>query len=83
MIDSLANSIAGEIFSTEGSTHPSMGMPHAQMAAHAYGYHKREWVGLTQEEKQEWIDAMPRFPEPRHLMNLLNVMETRLKETNK
>ena len=43
----------------------------------------RLWVGLTEEEKQEWIDAMPRFPESRHLMNLLNIMEARLKEANK
>ena len=53
MIDSLANSLASEVFTPEGVTHPAMGMPHAQMVSHAYGHHaapKRTWVGLTDED---------------------------------
>ena len=57
MIDSLVNSIAGEIFTPDGTTHPSMGMHHAQMVSHAYGYRTREWVGLTDEEQQAAYDA--------------------------
>ena len=33
---------------------------------------QRTWVGLTDEEKQEWIDAMPYDPQPRHCMILVN-----------
>jgi hypothetical protein len=44
---------------------------------------EKPWVELTAQEKQEWIDALPRLPEPRHMMNLLNIMESRLKEANK
>lgn len=40
------------------------------------------WVGLTDEEKQEWIDAMPYDPQPRHCMILVNVMEAKLKAKN-
>jgi hypothetical protein len=43
---------------------------------------QRTWVGLTDEEKQEWIDAMPYDPEPRHCMILVNVIEVKLKEKN-
>ena len=43
---------------------------------------ERPWVGLTDEEKQEWIDAMPYDIEPRHCMILVNVIETKLKEKN-
>jgi len=43
---------------------------------------QRTWVGLTDEEKQEWIDAMPYDPEPRHCMILVNVIEAKLKEKN-
>ena len=43
---------------------------------------KREWVGLTDEEKQEWIDAMPYDPQPRHCMTLVNIIESKLKEKN-
>ena len=43
---------------------------------------QRTWVGLTDEEKQEWIDAMPYDIEPRHCMILVNVMEAKLKEKN-
>ena len=43
---------------------------------------QRTWVGLTDEEKQEWIDAMPYEPEPRHCMILVNVIEAKLKEKN-
>ena len=59
MIDSLMNSLAGEIFTPEGSTHPAMNMPHHQIVMHAYGYHTRTWVGLTNEEKHlfsSWLD---------------------------
>ena len=43
---------------------------------------QRTWVGLTDEEKQEWIDAMPYDPQPRHCMILVNVIEVKLKEKN-
>ena len=42
----------------------------------------RTWVGLTDEEKQEWIDAMPYDPKPRHCMILVNIIEAKLKELN-
>jgi predicted ATPase len=43
---------------------------------------QRLWQGLTDGEKQEWIDAMPYHIEPRHCMVLVNVMEAKLKERN-
>ena len=43
---------------------------------------KREWQGLTDDEKQEWVDAMPCDPKPRHCMILVNIIETKLKEKN-
>jgi hypothetical protein len=43
---------------------------------------KREWTGLTDEEKQEWVEAMPDEPKPRHIMNLINVIEVELKGRN-
>ena len=77
MMDSLVNSVATEVFTPEGTTHPAMGMPHAQMVAHAYGYHKREWVGLTDAEIGEiyrvgWANNM----------ELARAIEAKLKEKN-
>ena len=43
---------------------------------------QRSWVGLTDEEKQEWVEAMPDEPKPRHIMNLINVIEVELKGRN-
>jgi len=43
---------------------------------------ERPWVSLTDEEKQEWIDAMPYDPQPRHCMTLVNIIEAKLKEKN-
>ena len=43
---------------------------------------QRQWVGLTDEEKQEWVEAMPDEPKPRHIMNLINVIEVELKGRN-
>jgi hypothetical protein len=43
---------------------------------------QRTWVGLTDEEKQEWVELMPDEPKPRHIMNLINVIEVELKEKN-
>ena len=43
---------------------------------------QRTWVGLTDDEKQKWIDAMPYDIEPRHCMSLINVMELQLKQRN-
>ena len=43
---------------------------------------QRKWIGLTDEEKQEWIDAMPYDPKPRHCMILVNIIEAKLKELN-
>ena len=47
-----------------------------------YNPSQRTWVGLTDEEKQEWIDAMPSPPQPRHFMVLVNAIESELKEKN-
>ena len=44
---------------------------------------KRNLVGLTDEEKQEWVEAMPDEPKPRHIMNLINVIEVELERKNK
>jgi len=82
MMDSLINSVASEIFPPEGSLHPAMGMPHSRMVAHAYGYATKPWVGLTEQEKKEWIDALPEVYETKHLMKLLDIMEARLKQAN-
>jgi len=46
-------------------------------------YEKREWVGLTAEDKQDWIKCMPWPPEPAHLMVLIDGIESELKELNK
>jgi len=43
---------------------------------------QRTWVGLTQEEKDSWVDAMPDHVQPWHLMNLVNVIETKLWSKN-
>jgi hypothetical protein len=43
---------------------------------------RREWVGLTTDYKQEWLDAMPYDPQPHHCMVLVNVIEAALKEKN-
>jgi hypothetical protein len=43
---------------------------------------QRQWVGLADEEKQEWVELMPDEPKPRHIMNLINVIEVELKEKN-
>ena len=43
---------------------------------------KREWQGLSKEEKQEWVDAMPCDPQPRHCMILVNAVEAALEERN-
>ena len=45
-------------------------------------YTQRTWVGLTGEEKQEWITAMPWPPQPGHLMVLIEGVESELKEKN-
>lgn len=54
----------------------------AQAIDFLLGLVKQDWVGLTDAEKQEWIDAMPYDPEPRHCMILVNVIEAKLKEKN-
>ena len=83
MMDSLINSIAAEIFPPEGSeVNPLANMPHHRMVTRAYGYATKPWVGLTEQEKKEWIDALPKIYETKHLMNLLNIMEARLKQAN-
>jgi hypothetical protein len=43
---------------------------------------QRQWVGLTDKEKQEWVELMPDELKPRHIMNLINVIEVELKEKN-
>jgi hypothetical protein len=58
--------------------------PQISFNAEVIGYvePQRTWVGLTDEEKQEWIDAMPYDPQPRHCMILVNIIEAKLKEKN-
>jgi hypothetical protein len=54
----------------------STGLCHYKPAA------QRQWVELTDEEKQEWVELMPDEPKPRHIMNSINVIEVELKEKN-
>jgi len=42
----------------------------------------RPWVGLTDEDKQDWIKCMPWPPEPGHIMVLIEGIESELKEKN-
>lgn len=42
-----------------------------------------EWVGLTDEDKQDWIKCMPWPPEPGHIMVLIEGIESELKELNR
>jgi len=42
----------------------------------------RPWVGLTDEDKQDWIKGMPWPPEPGHIMVLIEGIESELKEKN-
>ena len=44
---------------------------------------EREWVGLTDEDKQDWIKCMPWPPEPAHLMVLIDGIESELKDLNR
>jgi hypothetical protein len=54
-----------------------------------HGYDKiehppqRTWVGLTEEDKQDWIKCMPWPPEPAHLMVLIEGVELELRELNR
>jgi hypothetical protein len=54
-----------------------------------HGYDKiehppqRTWVGLTEEDKQDWIKCMPWPPEPAHLMVLIEGIELELRELNR
>jgi len=43
---------------------------------------QRTWVGLTEEDKQDWIKCMPWPPEPAHLMVLIEGIELELRELN-
>jgi hypothetical protein len=43
---------------------------------------KRPWVGLTDEDKQEWIAAAPAGMLPLYLLNLIEGIEAELKEKN-
>jgi hypothetical protein len=43
---------------------------------------ERPWVGLTDEEKQEWIDAMPWPPQQRHIRVLIDGIESEIKGKN-
>ena len=45
--------------------------------------HEREWVGLSDEDKQDWIKCMPWPPEPAHLMVLIEGVESELKDLNR
>jgi hypothetical protein len=42
----------------------------------------REWEGLTDEDKQDWIKSMPWPPEHRHIRILIDGIESELKEKN-
>jgi hypothetical protein len=44
---------------------------------------QRTWVGLTEEDKQDWIKCMPWPPEPAHLMVLIEGIELELRELNR
>ena len=43
---------------------------------------QRTGIPLTDEDKKEWIEAMPWPPEPRHIMILIEGIEFELKEKN-
>ena len=43
---------------------------------------KREWVGLTDEDKCDLVEMTERDPEPYHLRELIDVTEAKLKEKN-
>ena len=47
-----------------------------------YHFEKREWVGLTDEDKKEWIAAAPAGMLPLYLLNLIEGIEAELKEKN-
>jgi hypothetical protein len=44
---------------------------------------QRTWVGLTDEDKQDWIKCMPWPPEPGHIMVLIEGIESELKDLNR
>ena len=46
-------------------------------------YPQSTWVGLTDEDKQEWIDAMPWPPEHRHIKVLIDGTESELRGLNR
>ena len=62
--------------------HSNLGKQILKDMGQPYHFEKRPWVGLTDEEKQEWIDAMPHPPQPRHFMVLIEGVESELKEKN-
>ena len=68
---SYVNAIVGEFMGMNGKT-----------ITPQYQAPKKPWVGLTKEEKQQWIDALPEIYETKRLMKLLHVMESRLKTRN-
>jgi len=43
---------------------------------------QRTWVGLTDEDKEDWIKSMPWPPEHRHIRILIDGIESELKEKN-
>jgi hypothetical protein len=43
---------------------------------------QREWVGLTEEDKQEWIQLMTWPPERHHIRTLIDGIESELQEKN-
>lgn len=54
-----------------------MGMPHAQMVSQAYGYRTREWVGLTDEERNEITNTVMI-----DIWQVARAIESKLKEKN-
>jgi hypothetical protein len=76
---------AGAVFPADGSYHKfefEGSLERFAALVRADERAQRTWVWLSEEEKQEWIDAMPYDIEPRHCMILLNVMEVQLKQRN-
>ena len=67
----------------EVERHSNLGKQILRDMGQPYYFEKREWLGLTDEDKQDWIKCMPWPPEPGHLMVLIEGIESELKELNR
>ena len=68
----MINQLCADIFPIDGPT-----------TNQQYVLERKVWQSITDQEKADWIASMPEDIEPRHLLNLINLMEVKLKERNK